>query len=136
MTASLDAFAADGIVTAITLAGLIYLVNQTRLGRAMRATAENPRVAALMADYPSCEQSGFFSIIRSAKIWDIGNGDSTSFTAIPNGTTQQGNALKVSLTTDTNHFIIYYFAITTTFFLTVIGIVHAHRFFHQFNFSL
>ena len=25
---------------------------------------------ALMADYPSCEQSGFFAIIRSAKIWD------------------------------------------------------------------
>jgi UbiD family decarboxylase len=25
---------------------------------------------ALMADYPSCEQSGFFSILRSAKIWD------------------------------------------------------------------
>lgn len=25
---------------------------------------------ALMADYPSCEQSGFFSIMRSAKIWD------------------------------------------------------------------
>lgn len=25
---------------------------------------------ALMADYPSCEQSGFFSIIRSAKIWE------------------------------------------------------------------
>ena len=25
---------------------------------------------ALMADYPSCEQSGFFSAIRSAKIWD------------------------------------------------------------------
>ena len=25
---------------------------------------------ALMADYPSCEQSGFFSLIRSAKIWD------------------------------------------------------------------
>jgi 4-hydroxy-3-polyprenylbenzoate decarboxylase len=23
-----------------------------------------------MADYPSCEQSGFFSIIRSAKIWE------------------------------------------------------------------
>ena len=23
-----------------------------------------------MADYPSCEQSGFFAIIRSAKIWD------------------------------------------------------------------
>jgi len=25
---------------------------------------------ALMADYPSCEQSGFFSVIRSAKIWE------------------------------------------------------------------
>jgi UbiD family decarboxylase len=25
---------------------------------------------ALMADYPSCEQSGFFSVIRSAKIWN------------------------------------------------------------------
>ncbi len=25
---------------------------------------------ALMADYPSCEQSGFFSVMRSAKIWD------------------------------------------------------------------
>jgi 4-hydroxy-3-polyprenylbenzoate decarboxylase len=26
--------------------------------------------SALMADYPSCEQNYFFSIIRSAKIWD------------------------------------------------------------------
>ncbi|MDP4594800.1 MAG: UbiD family decarboxylase, partial [Beijerinckiaceae bacterium] len=25
---------------------------------------------ALMADYPSCEQSGFFSILRGAKVWD------------------------------------------------------------------
>ena len=25
---------------------------------------------AIMADYPSCEQSGFFAIIRSARIWD------------------------------------------------------------------
>jgi 4-hydroxy-3-polyprenylbenzoate decarboxylase len=25
---------------------------------------------ALMADYPSCEQSGFFSVLRGAKIWD------------------------------------------------------------------
>jgi 4-hydroxy-3-polyprenylbenzoate decarboxylase len=25
---------------------------------------------ALMADYPSCEQSGFFSVARSARIWD------------------------------------------------------------------
>ena len=32
---------------------------------------DNPVLTnALMADYPSCEQSGFFAIIRSAKIWD------------------------------------------------------------------
>ena len=32
---------------------------------------DNPILTnALMADYPSCEQSGFFAIIRSAKIWD------------------------------------------------------------------
>jgi branched-chain amino acid transport system permease protein len=29
----------------VVLAGLMYLVNRTKLGRAMRATAENPRVA-------------------------------------------------------------------------------------------
>src|SRR5438874_11066858 len=32
---------------------------------------DNPILTnALMADYPSCEQSGFFSIMRSARIWD------------------------------------------------------------------
>ena len=25
---------------------------------------------ALMADYPSCEQSGFFAIVRSARVWN------------------------------------------------------------------
>ena len=39
-------------VTAISLALLMYLVNYTKLGRAMRATAENPRVAALMGVKP------------------------------------------------------------------------------------
>jgi branched-chain amino acid transport system permease protein len=33
------------VVTALTLAGLMFLINRTKLGRAMRATAENPRVA-------------------------------------------------------------------------------------------
>jgi branched-chain amino acid transport system permease protein len=32
---------------------LMYLVNRTKLGRAMRATAENPRVAALMGVRPT-----------------------------------------------------------------------------------
>ncbi len=36
------------VVAAVTMAGLGMLVNRTRLGRAMRATAENPAIAALM----------------------------------------------------------------------------------------
>jgi branched-chain amino acid transport system permease protein len=50
------------VVTAITLAGLMYLVNQTRLGRAMRATAENPRVAGLMGVRPDMVISATFVI--------------------------------------------------------------------------
>ncbi|MGE8317302.1 MAG: branched-chain amino acid ABC transporter permease [Comamonas sp.] len=49
-------------VTAITLAVLMYLVNYTRLGRAMRATAENPRVAALMGIKPDFVISATFVI--------------------------------------------------------------------------
>ena len=40
------------VVTVLVLAGLLWLVNRTKLGRAMRATAENPRVAALMGVRP------------------------------------------------------------------------------------
>ena len=36
------------LVAAATMAGLMLLVNRTRLGRAMRATAENPAIAGLM----------------------------------------------------------------------------------------
>ncbi|MBC5765329.1 branched-chain amino acid ABC transporter permease [Ramlibacter albus] len=49
-------------VTAISLAVLMYLVNHTRLGRAMRATAENPRVAALMGVKPDMVISATFII--------------------------------------------------------------------------
>ncbi len=35
-------------VAGIIMAGLMLLVNRTRLGRAMRATAENPAIAGLM----------------------------------------------------------------------------------------
>ena len=51
-----------GDVTVIILAGLTYLVNSTRLGRAMRATAENPRVAALMGVRPDMVISATFII--------------------------------------------------------------------------
>jgi branched-chain amino acid transport system permease protein len=49
-------------VTVISLAVLMYLVNYTRLGRAMRATAENPRVAALMGVKPDTVISATFII--------------------------------------------------------------------------
>ena len=38
--------------TVVILAALMWLVNHTKLGRAMRATAENPRVAGLMGVKP------------------------------------------------------------------------------------
>jgi hypothetical protein len=47
--------------------------------------------------------------IRAAKIWQIGNGDLSSFTGIPLGTNQRGNAIKLSMTTDTNKYYLYYF---------------------------
>jgi branched-chain amino acid transport system permease protein len=50
------------VVTMVTLAGLMYLVNHTRLGRAMRATAENPRVAGLMGVKPDMVISATFVI--------------------------------------------------------------------------
>ena len=49
-------------VTAASLAILMWLVNYTKLGRAMRATAENPRVAALMGVKPDRVISATFII--------------------------------------------------------------------------
>ena len=50
------------VVTALALGGLMWLVNATKLGRAMRATAENPRVAALMGVQPDKVISATFII--------------------------------------------------------------------------
>jgi branched-chain amino acid transport system permease protein len=50
------------LVTALTLAALMFLVHRTKLGRAMRATAENPRVAALMGVKPDVIISATFVI--------------------------------------------------------------------------
>ncbi len=49
-------------LTAVILAALMFLVNRTKLGRAMRATAENPRVAALMGVRPDMVISATFII--------------------------------------------------------------------------
>jgi len=50
------------VSTVVTLVGLMWLVNRTKLGRAMRATAENPRVAALMGVKPDMVISATFII--------------------------------------------------------------------------
>ena len=49
-------------LTATILVALMILVNRTKLGRAMRATAENPRVAALMGVRPDMVISATFII--------------------------------------------------------------------------
>ena len=49
-------------VTVVALAAMVYLVNYTKLGRAMRATAENPRVAALMGVKPDMVISATFIV--------------------------------------------------------------------------
>jgi branched-chain amino acid transport system permease protein len=49
-------------LTVMILAALMFLVNRTKLGRAMRATAENPRVAALMGVRPDMVISATFVI--------------------------------------------------------------------------
>jgi branched-chain amino acid transport system permease protein len=49
-------------VTAMTLAGLMALIHATPLGRAMRATAENPKVAQLMGVRPDRVISATFVI--------------------------------------------------------------------------
>jgi branched-chain amino acid transport system permease protein len=48
--------------TVVSLSVLMWLVHYTRLGRAMRATAENPRVAALMGVRPDTVISATFII--------------------------------------------------------------------------
>ena len=48
--------------TVVIMAALLWLVHRTKLGRAMRATAENPRVAALMGVKPDMVISATFII--------------------------------------------------------------------------
>jgi branched-chain amino acid transport system permease protein len=49
-------------MTAVSLGVLMWIVNGTKLGRAMRATAENPRVASLMGVKPDMVISATFLI--------------------------------------------------------------------------
>ena len=47
--------------------------------------------------------------VRSAKIWSVGDLSGTNYVVIPNNTAQQGTAVRLNLTTDTNYYIQYYF---------------------------
>lgn len=49
-------------LSGIVMIGLMLLVNRTRLGRAMRATSENPRVASLMGVNPNFVIAATFAI--------------------------------------------------------------------------
>jgi len=49
-------------LSALVMVGLMLLVNRTKLGRAMRATAENPRVAGLMGVNPNFVIAATFAI--------------------------------------------------------------------------
>ena len=50
------------IMAFVVMGGLLLLVNRTKLGRAMRATAENPKVAGLMGVNPNFVISATFVI--------------------------------------------------------------------------
>jgi len=50
------------VLAALIMGSLLWLVNTTRLGRAMRATAENPRVASLMGVNPDSVIAMTFAI--------------------------------------------------------------------------
>src|SRR5437868_1993854 len=54
----------------MVMAGLLALVNRTKLGRAMRATAENQKVAGLMGVNPNFVISATFMI--GAEITKLG----------------------------------------------------------------
>ena len=49
-------------LSALVMIGLMLLVNRTKLGRAMRATSENPRVAGLMGVNPNFVIAATFAI--------------------------------------------------------------------------
>ena len=52
--------------------------------------------------------------IRAAKLWMIGMGNKDSFSVVPNGNLQEGNALQLSLSANTNQFIRYFFTATNS----------------------
>ena len=46
--------------------------------------------------------------VRSAKMIQVGSGTYTAFTPVADGSTQQGSAIRIYPTTNTNSFVVYY----------------------------
>ena len=90
-------------VFALAVMGLIY---GQMFGMRMDQLANSKVGASELARLSFNEMA---NDIRAAKIWEVGNGNQTTFTPIGLGTNQQGNALKLCMTTDTNKFYVYYF---------------------------
>jgi hypothetical protein len=91
------------MVFSLTVIGLVYCqmfgMRQDQLVNSKIGAAELARMSF----------NDLANDVRAAKIWQIGNGNLSSFTGIPLGTNQKGNAIKLSMTTDTNQYYLYYF---------------------------
>jgi Tfp pilus assembly protein PilW len=91
-----------GIFSLVSL-GLVQFhimgLTQDRLVQSKLGASDQSRVALARLS----------SEIRSAKILRVGNGTAESFTPIGFGTNQQGGALQICFTTDTNDFVRYFF---------------------------
>jgi Tfp pilus assembly protein PilW len=61
------------------------------------------------SDQSRAALSRMTSEIRSAKILRVGNGDAAGFIPVGYGTNQQGTALQICFSTDTNSYVRYFF---------------------------
>jgi Tfp pilus assembly protein PilW len=52
--------------------------------------------------------------IRTSWTWSVGTGNQTNFTPVPNSSPQEGNALQLSATQNTNNFVRYFFVTNPT----------------------
>ncbi|MGO9203113.1 MAG: hypothetical protein ACLQM8_21545 [Limisphaerales bacterium] len=58
------------------------------------------------------------SDIRTSWTWAVGTGNQTNFTPVPNSSPQEGNALQLSPTQNTNNYVRYFFMTNVTPSLT------------------
>lgn len=86
-------FALAGLLSVHLMGLKVFEVTKTKLGANQEARES---LAMIVAD------------VRSAKTVQVGEGDETSFAETGLGELQQGNALRIFLSTNTNSFIQYY----------------------------